>query len=272
MTAGRVASGRMQGRVTIVTGASSGIGRAAALRLAQEGARLALVALPGAALDAAAEECARAGGEAVAIAADLGRPEEVTAAFDRAARAGPISAVFNNAGMSRVVPITAMTDELWEHQLRTNLSSSFYVAREAARHMMPRRYGVIVNTASELAVLGQAGYAGYTATKGGILAMSRALAAELAGFGIRVNAVCPGAVDTPLLAAEFAQAADPAGERLATERSIALGRIGQPEEIAQAVLFLLSDEASYITGAQLLVDGGRTGCFPSGALPGGTTP
>jgi NAD(P)-dependent dehydrogenase (short-subunit alcohol dehydrogenase family) len=96
--------------------------------------------------------------------------------------------------------------------------------------------------------------------------MSRALAAELGGFGIRVNAVCPGAVETPLLAAEFTTAADPAVERKATEQSIVLGRIGRPDEIAQAVLFLLSDEASYITGAQLLVDGGRTGCFPTGGM------
>jgi NAD(P)-dependent dehydrogenase (short-subunit alcohol dehydrogenase family) len=114
--------------------------------------------------------------------------------------------------------------------------------------------------------MGQAGYVGYTATKGGILAMTRALAAELASCHIRVNAVCPGAIDTPMLAAEFALSKDPAAERRENEQSIVLGRIGKADEIAQAVLFLLSDEASYITGTQLLVDGGRTGCFPVGSI------
>jgi NAD(P)-dependent dehydrogenase (short-subunit alcohol dehydrogenase family) len=112
--------------------------------------------------------------------------------------------------------------------------------------------------------MGQAGYVAYTATKGGILALTRALAAELAPDGVRVNAVCPGAVDTPLLRAEFAGADDPVAERTATERSIALGRLADPEEIARVVKFLLSDDAAYVTGAQYVVDGGRTACFTVG--------
>jgi NAD(P)-dependent dehydrogenase (short-subunit alcohol dehydrogenase family) len=132
--------------------------------------------------------------------------------------------------------------------------------------MRNRRRGSIVNTGSELSLVGGGSYIAYSATKGGVLALTRALAAEVAAIGIRVNAVCPGAIDTPLLAAEFAQSPDPEAERAENEQSIALGRIGQPQEIAQAALFLLSDEASYITGVQLLVDGGRVGCFPVGSI------
>lgn len=248
---------------TLVTGASSGIGRATAERLARAGAPLALVALPGPALDDAVAACRGAGAAAVGHAADVGDPAAVDAAFAAAERdLGPVGAVVNNAGTSLVAPLADTDDAAWQRLLHTNLTGSFNVLRAAARAMLPRRAGAIVNTASELAVTGQAGYVAYSATKGGILAMTRALAAEAAPHGVRVNAVCPGAVDTPLLQSEFDTAADPAGERSATERSIALGRLARPEEVAAVIAFLLSDDAAYVTGAQYVVDGGRTGCFP----------
>jgi NAD(P)-dependent dehydrogenase (short-subunit alcohol dehydrogenase family) len=248
---------------TLVTGASSGIGRAAAERLARAGTPVALVALPGAALDDGVEACRAAGAPAIGLAADVGDPAAVDAAFAAAeAELGPVGAVVNNAGTSRVVPLADTTDEAWQRLLHVNLTGSFNVLRAAARMMLPRRRGAIVSTASELAVMGQAGYVAYSATKGGILAMTRALAAEAAPHGIRVNSVCPGAVDTSLLQSEFDTAADPAAERAATERSIALGRLARPEEVAAVIAFLLSAEAAYVTGAQYVVDGGRTGCFP----------
>jgi NAD(P)-dependent dehydrogenase (short-subunit alcohol dehydrogenase family) len=173
----------MQGRVALITGASSGIGRATALILASEGAAVALVALPGAELEAAAQECRAAGAETVAHAADVGDSGAVAAMFTEIEHhLGPIDAVFNNAGISIVAPITDTTDEQWQRLLHTNLTGNFLVSREAARTMVTQGRGAIVSTASELALIGEAGYAGYTATKGAILAMTRALAAELAPY------------------------------------------------------------------------------------------
>jgi NAD(P)-dependent dehydrogenase (short-subunit alcohol dehydrogenase family) len=259
---------RFTERVALVTGASSGIGRATALRLAREGAAVALVALPGNDLETAAAECRATGSAALAVPTDVADPHQVTAAFDRAAPLGPVDAVFSNAGISIVGPAISLSDDDWLRQLHVNLSGSFYVVREAARRMMPRGGGAIVVTGSELGLLGQTGYVGYTATKGGVLAMTRAFAAELAVHGIRVNSISPGTTETPMLIAEFDTAPDPGRERAENESTIPMGRFGQPGDIAAAVAFLLSDEAGYITGTNLVVDGGRTSCFTIGTLGG----
>jgi NAD(P)-dependent dehydrogenase (short-subunit alcohol dehydrogenase family) len=257
---------RFSDRVALVTGASSGIGRATALRLAQEGAAVALVALPGADLDATTQECRATGATALAVPADVADSRQVLAAFELAETLGAVDAVFSNAGISIVGPVTELADDDWLRQLHVNLSGSFYVVREAARRMGPRGRGAVVVTGSELGILGQQGYVGYTATKGGVLAMTRAFAAELAPLGIRVNSISPGTTETPMLTAEFVAAPDPARERAENESTIPLGRFGQPEDMAGAVAFLLSDEAGYITGANLVVDGGRTSCFTIGTL------
>jgi NAD(P)-dependent dehydrogenase (short-subunit alcohol dehydrogenase family) len=256
----------MLGQVAFVTGASSGIGRAVALELAREGADIALVALPGADLHEAAAACQAIGVKALAISADVSDSDAVRAAFKAADSLGPISALFNNAGYARVVPMVEMTDEQFLHQLHVNLSGAFYVAREAVRRMIPRKQGALVFTASELSLIGESGYVGYSATKGGILGMSRALAAEVVRDGIRVNVVCPGSTETPLLKREFEYAADPISARVAMQNSIAMGRFATAEEIAKVVVFLLSADASYITGVALPVDGGRLNCVVPGTV------
>lgn len=253
----------MHGKTAIVTGASSGIGRAAANRLAESGANVALLALEDDRLESAANEVSRHGTQVRAIGLDVSDPNQVVEAFERAATLGRVEAVFNNAGMSLIGPITEFSDKDWQRLIQTNLSGSFYVSRQAARLMIPTGGGAIVNTASELALIGEVGFAAYSATKGGILAMTKALAAELAPHHIRVNAVCPGSTMTPQFQAELATAADPEAELTANERTIALGRVAQPIEIANVVEFLLSERASYITGTQIIVDGGRTGCIPA---------
>ncbi|MDT5250617.1 MAG: hypothetical protein QOJ28_3251 [Mycobacterium sp.] len=254
----------MTNRVAVVTGAASGIGLATAQALAREGADVAILSRPQDDLAGAAELVKAHGGGVLAIGADVGDSAAVGAAFDRIeAELGPIDAVHNNAGISAVSPLVDTTDELLHALIRTNLAGSFYVLREAARVMQPRRSGAIVNTASELALMGQAGYVAYTATKGAILAMTRSAAAELASWGIRVNAVCPGTTRTPMFLAEFDGAADPEAELADNAASIAMQRIADPSEIGEAVAFLLSDRASYITGTHLTADGGRTTCVPA---------
>jgi NAD(P)-dependent dehydrogenase (short-subunit alcohol dehydrogenase family) len=257
----------MSNRVTVVTGAASGIGLATAEALAREGADVALLSRPDDDLARAAESVSVHGGKVLTIGADVGDSAAVRDAFARIeAELGPIDAVHNNAGISAVAPLVDTSDELFHRLVRTNLNGSFFVLREAARMMQPRRVGSIVSTASELALMGQAGYVAYTATKGAILAMTRSAAAELASWGIRVNSVCPGTTETPMFLAEFDDVEDPQAELADNEASVALQRIAKPAEIAEAVVFLLSDRASYITGTNLTADGGRTTCVPAGSV------
>jgi NAD(P)-dependent dehydrogenase (short-subunit alcohol dehydrogenase family) len=258
----------MSGRVALVTGAASGIGLATAEALARAGAAVALVSRPNDDLEGARARCQAVGAaRVITIGADVGDSTAVEDAFAQAvAELGPIDAVHNNAGISIVAALDETTDEMWHALTSTNLDGNFYVLREAARVMKPRGRGAIVNTASELALIGQAGYVAYTATKGGILAMTRSAAAELASWGIRVNAVCPGTTRTPMFLREFDGAADPAAEYADNEASVALGRVADPSEISDAVLFLLSDASTYVTGTHLVVDGGRTACVPAGSI------
>lgn len=257
----------MTNRIAVVTGAASGIGLATAQALAREGADVALLSRPEDDLTRASELVKIHGHAVLTVGADVGDSTAVRNAFGRIeSELGPIDAVHNNAGISAVSPLVDTSDELLHALIRTNLEGSFYVLREAARVMQPRRAGAIVNTASELALIGQAGYVAYTATKGAILAMTRSAAAELASWGIRVNAVCPGTTETPMFLAEFDGVDDPEAELADNAASVAMQRIAAPQEIAESVVFLLSHRASYTTGTHLVADGGRTTCVAAGSI------
>jgi NAD(P)-dependent dehydrogenase (short-subunit alcohol dehydrogenase family) len=255
---------RLDGKVSIVTGASRGIGLATAEVFVDEGASVGLVARASERFDAVCERLAR-DHDVLKLEVDVRDPGQCRAAVDAVAdRWGRVDVLFNNAGISFVSRIDVLTVDQWYLAFETNVAGQFWFAREAARAMIPRRSGSIVNMASELAFQGQIGHAAQSGTKGASLAATRSIAADLAPFGIRVNAVCPGRIDTDNLINEYAMTSDPVAKRSADERAVLMRRFGRPEEVAHAVLFLASDESSYTTGAALAVDGGTINTEPVG--------
>ncbi|MER7589268.1 3-oxoacyl-ACP reductase [Micromonospora sp. NPDC127501] len=249
--------GRLQDRVAVVTGAGSGIGLATVRRFAAEGARVVCVDIDAAAGTKAAEEC---GGEFVAT--DVADEVAVRDLFHGVAdRYGRVDVAFNNAGISPPDDDSILDTGLdaWERVLRVNTTSVYLCCKYAIPHMRRQGKGSIINTASFVALMGAAtSQIAYTASKGGVLAMTRELGVQFAREGIRVNALCPGPVATPLLLELFAADPERAARRLV---HVPMGRFGQPEEIAAAVAFLASDDASFMTAAQFVVDGGITGAY-----------
>jgi NAD(P)-dependent dehydrogenase (short-subunit alcohol dehydrogenase family) len=248
---------RLQDRVAVITGAGSGIGLASARRMAAEGAKVVAVDIDKAAGQAAAEET---GG--VFVAADVSSEEDVRRLFDDVAgEFGRIDIAFNNAGISPPEDDSILTTgiDAWRRVQEINLTSVYLCCKYVIPHMQRHGKGSIINTASFVAVLGAAtSQISYTASKGGVLAMSRELGVQFAREGIRVNALCPGPVNTPLLRELFAKDPERAARRLV---HVPVGRFAEPEEIAAAVAFLASDDASFITASQFLVDGGIAGAY-----------
>jgi NAD(P)-dependent dehydrogenase (short-subunit alcohol dehydrogenase family) len=248
---------RLQDRVAVITGAGGGIGLASARRLAAEGATVVAVDIDEAAAKAAAEET---GGSF--IAADVSSEDDVQAMYESVAqRHGRIDVAFNNAGISPPEDDSILSTglEAWRRVQEVNLTSVYLCCKHVIPYMQRRGKGSIINTASFVAVMGAAtSQISYTASKGGVLAMSRELGVQFAREGIRVNALCPGPVNTPLLRELFAKDPDRAARRLV---HIPAGRFAEPEEIAAAVAFLASDDASFITASEFLVDGGISGAY-----------
>jgi NAD(P)-dependent dehydrogenase (short-subunit alcohol dehydrogenase family) len=240
----------------IVTGASSGVGRAVAERLAARGARVALWARRADELERLAGEL---GDTAAAIPCDVSDPDAVERAAEEAERrlGGPINALVNAAGVADPRPLRELDAGAWARTIDINLSGSFYPCRAVAQRLRAAGVrGSIVNVGSELSAFGMPGYAAYCASKFGVIGLTKALAAELAP-DIRVNALCPGPVDTPMLHAELALADDPGEARRAENARPPLGRIAQPGEVADAAVWLLT-EARFATGAVVPLDGGTT--------------
>ena len=248
---------RLDGRVAVITGGASGIGRASAIRLADEGAKVVVADLDADAAGAVAKEV---GG--LAVVADVTDEDAVRSMYATAHDVyGAIDIAFNNAGISPPEDDSILVTELdaWRRVQEVNLTSVYLCCRYVLPYMQRQGRGSIINTASFVAVLGAAtSQVSYTASKGGVLAMSRELGVQFAREGIRVNALCPGPVNTPLLQELFAADPERAARRLV---HVPIGRFAEPSEIAAAVAFLASDDASFVTASTFLVDGGISAAY-----------
>lgn len=255
--------GRLEGKAAIVTGAASGIGRASVLLFAREGARVLAVDRDAAGLQETTRQASAQGGEVIACEADAGTEEDVQFYVARAMEAfGGIDVVFANAGISGgLVPFLEQTVEQWHEILRINLVGPFLAIRHAAPHMIKRGRGAFVLTASVAGLRANAGGNPYSASKAGVISLAQTAANSLVGTGVRVNAICPGLIETGMTRPIFDWA-----RMRGTEAKIGqlnpTQRSGVPEEIAATALFLASDDASYVNGQAVAVDGGLSSTHP----------
>lgn len=243
-------SGRLEERVAVVTGVGSGLGRSVVAALSREGATVV-----GCDVDHEAG-AATMKGAGLYVPADVSREDDVAALVDEAvARFGRLDVMVNNAAIQIEKELLETTAEELDRVLSVNLKGPFFGCKHAVR-VMRGSGGVIVNVASILALVGDGILAAYCTAKGGVLGLTRATAVQYGRDGIRCNAICPGDIETPIVQAYFATSEDPAAMRASVEREYPLARIAQPDEIARAVVFLASDESSFMTGQPLVVDGG----------------
>ena len=248
---------RLTDRVAIVTGAASGLGRGIARALAAEGGRVAILDVNEQGAAETAELIRGAGGEAAAIRADVTRRAEVEAAVAQVvARHGAVHILVNNAGWDRPMPFLETDEAFWDRILALNLKAHFHLAQVVLPHMIRQGGGKVVAIASDAGRVGSSGEAVYSAAKGGVIAFTKTLAREMARHRINVNCVCPGPSETPLFTTEFT--AGKPGLADALKKAIPWGRLGTPEDVAGAVVFLASAEADFVTGQTLSVSGGLT--------------
>ena len=255
--------GRLDGKVAIITGAASGIGRASSILFAREGARLVVVDKNAAGAGETAQMVTKNGGTAQSMAADAGREDDVKAYVNQALKSyGGLDVVYANAGLSGgLVPLLEQTVEQWLQILQTNLLGPFLAIKHAAPHMAEKGRGSIVLTASVAGLRANAGGAPYSASKAGVISLAQTAATALLGTGVRVNAICPGLIETGMTQPIFERARE-RGTQDKIGQLNPLQRAGQPGEIAAMALFLASDEASYVNGHAFPVDGGLSSTLP----------
>ena len=250
---------KLQGRVAIVTGGASGIGAASALLFAQEGAKVAVADQDAAGLEAAAAKIRAAGAEVLSFALDTTDKAEVDAAVTAIhAQWARIDVVMPCAGISPGGTVPSLTEETWDHVFAVNVKGPFLWLKAALPIMIEAKRGSVVLIGSQLAVSSRGQNAAYVASKGAIASLARTMAVDHAKDGIRVNAIMPGVIDTPMPAKSLQRFADPAATRAQWAARHPMNRFGRPEEVARAALFLASDDASFTTGSLLFVDGGWT--------------
>jgi NAD(P)-dependent dehydrogenase (short-subunit alcohol dehydrogenase family) len=246
----------LSGKVAIITGGDSGIGAAISELFSEEGASVVIADIHD---SGTAAQIARKGGRALYVKTDVRNEAEVKRLITQTSESfGGIDIVCNNAGIVLLRPLTKTTAEEWERVLQTNLKSVFLVSKHAIPEMLRRGGGAIVNTASQLGLVGLENYTAYTASKGGVIQLTKSMALEYARQNIRVNCICPGPVQTPMLEAELLTERDPEAARRMWAQRQPIGRVGLPREIAQAALYLASDRSSFVVGHALVVDGGYT--------------
>ena len=250
------APGRLAGKVTLVTGAGSGIGRTTALRFAAEGARVATGDVRVEAAEATAREI---GDAAIAVPLDVTSAASVAEGIDLVSRTfGGLDVVVNNAGVTIVGAAHELSERDWDRELATNLKSVYLVSKAAWPRLLESAGGAIINTASIAGLWAIPADAAYCASKAGVIMLTKCMALDGAKAGIRVNCVCPGYTQTPMIEGYFQDQPDPEEARRFAERLHPLGRLGRPRDIADAMVYLASDEAAWVTGTALVVDGGLT--------------
>ncbi|MBA3947532.1 MAG: SDR family oxidoreductase [Herpetosiphonaceae bacterium] len=250
---------KLQDRVAVITGAGSGIGQAMALLFAREGARVLAADVNGGAAEETAQQVTAAGGTCQAMTVDVIQPDQVKAMIERGQSLyGRIDILCNNAGIGSTTDVVGCEPDEWDRVMTVNVKSVYLGCKYVVPHMLSQGGGVIVNTASVAGMVGIVKRAVYCASKGAVIALTRQVAVEYVEQGIRVNCLCPGTVDSPWVGRLLAETDDPVAARQGLVARQPIGRLGTPEEIAAAALYLASDDASFITGTGLVLDGGWT--------------